>query len=100
MNIDVLFFLFLFFNIDVLNIPLFWSPVIFLSLYYYFFNAMELQKIEVSELPLPLRSPWQCSGKEEGAAFVPLARMDAVSKSGQKRKYTSRLNWLSFFQAV
>lgn len=56
-------------NIDVLNIPLFCSPVIFLSLYYYFLNPMELQKIEVSELPLPLRSPGSVQGKEEGVAL-------------------------------
>ena len=65
------------------------------SLFSFFFNTMELQKIETSELPLPLRSPGQCSGKRGRCCPVPLARMDAVSKSGQKRWNTCR-GWTGF----
>lgn len=73
-------------NVDILNIPLFCIPVIFLkSLFFFFFNTTKLQKIKASALPLPLRSPGNVQGKEEGVFPVPLTRMDAVSKSGQKK---------------
>ena len=39
------------------------------SLFSFFFNTVELQKIEMSELPLPLRSPGSVQGKEEGVAL-------------------------------
>ena len=71
-------------NVDILNIPLFYIPFIFL-VSVFFFNTMKLQKIKASELPLPLRSPGNVQGKEEGVFPVPLTRMDAVSKSGQKK---------------